>query len=356
LERLHVAHQGIARTQQRARSAVYWPGISNDIRQMVERCEQCQERLPSLPKETLMSEPPPTRPFEQVAADLFYHAGRHYLVYGDRLSGFPLVAEWKDDPTSHQVAFACRQFFATMGVPTRFRSDNGPQFSGSDFQDFLRHWGVQWDASTPHYPQANYAECFVKKIKLMLSKLETKDTKSEEFTAAILELRNTPGPNGRSPNEIVFGRNARSMVPVHHSSFDDKWKLAADELDRKGAQLTERAKKYYDKTAHDLKPLDIGTKVRVQDAVTKRWDKVGIIMDVGERRNYRVVMKSGRVYWRNRRFLRVFHGGIENDEDHEMKIEPKGVGMEQRRSERMKKPTVRFGIDSIHLYNKFGSG
>ena len=297
-----------------------------------------------------MSDPMPKRPFQEVAADLFAHAGRHYLVLVDRLSGFPFVSEWREDPNADQVAFACRQIFAMVGAPTRFRSDNGPQFSGSSFQDFLRTWGIQWDPSTPHYPQANYSECYVKKVKNMLRKLKTNDTKSEEFATAILELRNTPRSDGRSPNEIVFGRNVRSTVPVHHSSFDEKWKKSADEIDSQNARITEKAKAYYDRMAHDLKPIAVGTKVRVQDAISKKWDKVGVVTDVGNRRNYRILMKSGRVYWRNRRFLRVFHGDLEDEKDDESKSpDPAGV---QRRSQRARKQVVRFGINSVHTYKR----
>ena len=93
---------------------------------MIEKCTPCQERLPSLGKATLMTDPLPTRPFEEMAADLFYLTGRHDLVYVDRLSGYPIVAEWTDDPTAQQVIFKWRQYFATLGVPIRFRSDNEP--------------------------------------------------------------------------------------------------------------------------------------------------------------------------------------------------------------------------------------
>jgi len=81
---------------------------------MIEKCTPCQERLPSLGKETLMTDPLPTRPFEEVAADLFYLAGRHYPMYVDRLSGYPIVAEWTDDPTAQQVILKCHQYFATL--------------------------------------------------------------------------------------------------------------------------------------------------------------------------------------------------------------------------------------------------
>jgi len=45
----------------------------------------------------------------------------------------------------------------------------------------------------------------------------------EEFCEAILELRNMPNADGRSPNGVVFGKNLRSCVPTHHTSFDERW-------------------------------------------------------------------------------------------------------------------------------------
>lgn len=98
LECLHAAHQGITRTKQRARMCVYWPCITNDVTQLIEKCEACQRYLPSLGKETLETDPLPIRPNESVSTDLFYCKGRHFLIYVDHLSGYPMIHEWKDDP------------------------------------------------------------------------------------------------------------------------------------------------------------------------------------------------------------------------------------------------------------------
>jgi len=59
--------------------------------------------------------------------------------------------------------------------------------------------------------------------------------------------------------------------------------------------------------------LETGTKVRVQNPISKRWDKTAVIIDVGNRRNYRIKFESGRASWRNRRFLRKWHGAVEDD-------------------------------------------
>ena len=55
LNQLHEAHQGMVRTKQRARLTIYWPGLDNDIDNMVSQCKECQAHLPSHPREPLIS-------------------------------------------------------------------------------------------------------------------------------------------------------------------------------------------------------------------------------------------------------------------------------------------------------------
>eukprot|EP00117_Sycon_ciliatum_P038875 scpid16023/ scgid28814/ Transposon Ty3-G Gag-Pol polyprotein; Gag3-Pol3; Transposon Ty3-1 TYA-TYB polyprotein; Capsid protein; p24; Spacer peptide p3; Nucleocapsid protein p11; Ty3 protease; p16; Spacer peptide J; Reverse transcriptase/ribonuclease H; p55; Integrase p61; Integrase p58 len=150
LQRLHASHQGIVRTKQRARQVLYWPGMTVDIERTVRSCSKCQQHLPSQPKEPLQRGPMPSRVFEEVSADLFSHAGNHYLVYADRLSNWPCIAVWyRRDPTSRDVIQILRGNFVAFGVPTEFRSDGGPQFASKEFADFMTRWGVQHVLSSP---------------------------------------------------------------------------------------------------------------------------------------------------------------------------------------------------------------
>jgi len=303
----------------------------------------------------------PKRPFESVSADLFTLGGKHFLVYVDRMSGYPKIAQWRDDPSSSQVAYEIRQFFVDLGVPKRFRSDGGMQFAAASFRKFLERWGVEWVPSTPHFPSGNgHAECNVKLLKNLLAKMQTPEIRNEEFQEALLELRNTPRNDGLSPNAIVFGNNLRSRVPAHHTSFDSKWQTAAEELDKKFAIRRKKIHDHYNSTARDLKPLRVGDKVRVQDHATKRWDKIGDIVGVGENRDYRIKLPSGRTWWRNRRFLRRYNGEIEdagddtladNEDDDEptTTAKPTNENVQLRRSARESKKTVRFGINQIIL-------
>ena len=103
LRKLHSAHQGIVRTKRRAQQTVFWPGITNDITMLVEQCSPCQERLPSQCQEPMLNDPLPTFVFKDVSADLFQYGTLHVLVYADRLSGWPVVHQWRRDPTAREV-------------------------------------------------------------------------------------------------------------------------------------------------------------------------------------------------------------------------------------------------------------
>ena len=249
-----------------------------------------------------MSDPLPTFVFQDVSADLFQHGNPHVLVYADRLSGWPVVHQWRRDPTAREVIQAVVHNFVELGVPMRFRSDNGPQFDAGVFQETLKRWGVAWGNSTPHYPQSNsHAEAAVKAMKELVAK--TGDLSSEEFLAGLLEFRNTPHESGASPAQILFGHQLRSIIPAHRSSYAPKWKDVMMARERQAAAAAE-TKLRYDVHTGPLSPLRIGTQVRIQDPDSKLWIHVGVIVAVGRYRSYRVKFASGSVLWRNRRFLR----------------------------------------------------
>ena len=143
LSKLHSSHLGIVRTKQRACQIIYWHSITNDITQLIEGCQSCQERLPSLPKEPLLNDPLPTYPFERVSADLFQAGSLYVLVYADRLSGWTVVHQWHRTPSSKEVGRAVLNNFTDLGAPICFRSDGGPQFDSKEFCDLLNSWGVE---------------------------------------------------------------------------------------------------------------------------------------------------------------------------------------------------------------------
>nr|XP_040569667.1 uncharacterized protein K02A2.6-like [Lepeophtheirus salmonis] len=138
LENLHVSHQGIVKTKQRAKEIIYWPGVDMDIEDMVRKCEECQKLLSSLLMNTQIKGPKMTRPFQAVAVDIFSVTGKNFLVYVDRLSGYPALHYFEDSGcTSRVIKKVMERFFIDYGIPKVLESDGGTNFSSREFQEFL---------------------------------------------------------------------------------------------------------------------------------------------------------------------------------------------------------------------------
>ena len=303
LKKLHLAHQGMDRTKRRARATVFWPGMNNDIESTVEACFACQEARPSLAKEPMIIEDPPKRPGQDGSADLFTTAGKQFMVYCDRFSGWPEVTQWNNMPSSKQVVRSLQSTFSTIGIPVRIRSDGGPQFKAQEFLDFLTRWGIVWEPSSVENPSSNgHAEAAVKAMKTLLNKTGG-DVHSEEFKLGLLEWRNTPNKTGKSPAQIMFGRPQRTLIPIHEAKFSEKVDL--ENVRESKSSLSKKSKMYYDSNTKSHPELEVGDKVMVQDKVSGKWSGRGIILKARKQnRSYEIEMANGRITSRNRRFIR----------------------------------------------------
>ena len=151
--------------------------------------------------------------------------------------------------------------------------------------------------------------------------------------------------SGRTvPPQILYGHPLRSAVPAHHRAFAECWQEAADACDARAAKLLDRSVDRYDASARQHRPLRIGQRTLLQDPNSRLWDRTGTITGIGARRDYLVRLPSGRIFWRNRRFLRplqpLFTGvGADDhravpghDHPHEVQGEPDGpTGIEPSR-------------------------
>ena len=306
LEDLHAAHQGLTRTKRRARQTVYWPGINAELDALVRDCPECREFLPSQPSEPLMSDRKPTLPFESVSADLFSCQGSEFLVYVDRLTGWPCVAKLGHSTKSIDVIREFRRWFPDLGVPRELSTDGGPQFSSHRFADFCKRWQISHVTSSPHFPQSNgHAEAAVKAVKYLIAKTcSNGNLDTDAFQRGLLEWRNTPSSSGFSPAQLLFGRSLSSFVFAHTSQFAPEWQQAADARDADTMPSASDPSQSSPPLRRELRKLAIGTHVDLQLPTTKRWSARGIIVGIGAHRDYHVKLASGRILWRNRRYLR----------------------------------------------------
>ena len=82
-QKAHAGHMGINACIRRARDLVFWPGMSKEIRQLVESCETCARHANKQQPETLHMHPVPDRPWAKVGTDLFTISGRDYCNPGN---------------------------------------------------------------------------------------------------------------------------------------------------------------------------------------------------------------------------------------------------------------------------------
>ncbi|XP_039616502.1 uncharacterized protein K02A2.6-like [Polypterus senegalus] len=152
-----------------ARSFVWWPGIDEDIEKIAQQCSGCQmvqndpERAPLHPWEW------PTLPWQRLHIDFAGpFMGTTFLVVVDACSKWPEVFIMSSTTTSHTIE-VLRNLFARTGVPQQLVSDNGPQFTATDFQIFLHKNGIRHITSAPWHPATNgQAERFVQSLKRAL--------------------------------------------------------------------------------------------------------------------------------------------------------------------------------------------
>ena len=85
LQYIHEGHQGKERCLLWARNTVFWPKMTYDIQELIERCIICQEHGKSQPIIGITQELPPF-PWHTLATDIFYWKGMDFLIVADVFS------------------------------------------------------------------------------------------------------------------------------------------------------------------------------------------------------------------------------------------------------------------------------
>ena len=323
---LHSAHQGVTAMNERARSIVYWPGITNDIQRCRENCNSCNLIAPSNPRLPPIEPLIPKVPFESIVCDYFQFKGWYYFVAADRLSGWTELQKIKlgtDDSGSKGLCKALRRIFVTFGVPVEISSDGGPEFSAKVTKDFLKRWGIHHRMSSAYHPVSNgRAELAVKASKRLLMENigSNGELNNDRMIQALLTQRNTPDPGCKlSPAQILLGRNLKDSLPYirknvmvyNNPQFLNIWRNAWSKKEEALRSRYVKSLENLSEHTRSLPPLNCGDHVMIQNQTgnfPNKWGKSGIIVELKDYHQYVVkVDGSGRLTIRNRKFLRKFN-------------------------------------------------
>ena len=308
LMRLLSMHQAAAKMVKRARQSLWWPYMHRDVTSFAKTCQTCEKSKPSNQSEPIQSHTPATYSFQYLHLDLAQWMGRYYLIMIDQFSSFPHLVPLGKTATTDQVISVVTKFISLFSVPEIIYSDGGPQFvENGKFPTFCTEWGIRHVSSSPYMSNSNgVAEEAVKEMKKIIKANTSTSGVLDESSASsgLMMFRNTArSPTDLSPAQILFGHAIRDSLPAHRDDFVPTQRFEVERRLRQVRELRDAASNKVS-TSKELSLLFPGQLVRVQDPTSKKWDKVGTIVNFGVNdREYKVNV-DGSLYRRNRKFLK----------------------------------------------------
>ena len=125
--------------------------------------------------------------------------------------------------TSETTIERLRDMFARYGLPERLASDNGPQFTSSEFATFMKRNGIKHILVAPYHPRSNgQAKRFVQTFKQFF-KAEGKTSVKSNLARFLFSYRTTPNSTtGQTPAELFFSRSLRTRLDLFRPNLGRK--------------------------------------------------------------------------------------------------------------------------------------
>jgi len=180
-------------------------------------------------------------------------------------------------------------------------SDNGPQFSSSEFQKFAKYYGFKHTTTSPHYPKANgEVERAVQTVKKLWGK-------NDYPYLALLDYRTAPLPDiDLSPAQLLMGRRLRNKLLMMESLLQP-----ASNASKKSPGTSKRPRRI---RRNIMTVMQVGTCRNLSlepkfacslGKNSKLWKPATVVKHHHTPRSYVVQAEDGRKYRRNRQHLRV---------------------------------------------------
>ena len=301
LKLLHATHMGMSAMKALARNYVWWPKLDSEIENVARTCETCQmnSRLPakSIPHPWRSAE----EPWQRIHLDFAGpYKGSMWLIVVCSYSKWIEVVDMLNNTTSTKVIKELRKMFTRFGLPKILVSDNGPQLTSHEFQNFCAKNGIQHVTIPCYHPASNgMAESIVGKFKAAMNKM-SESNKDMNLSVAnwLLQYNNTPHSSTNvEPAIRMFGRRLRSALSLVHPLSTSKSKIRANE-DQQVLDADDKLRRFV-----------VGDQVLYRDVVNKRWLK-GVI-DVVSDKQYEIRTHDGASVTKHIDHIRKFHNPSE---------------------------------------------
>ena len=294
---IHEGHQGKERCLLRARSTVFWPKMTYNIQQLIEKCIICQEHGKSQPIIGTTQELPPF-PWHTLVKDMFYWKRMDFLIVADVFSKYIIVRKLPNS-TSAAVCIELSMIVTELGLLHIIRSDNGPCYNSKEFQQFLQHYNITHQTSSPNHPRSNG---FVERMVGVAKKLMCKAGKEGKlWISGLFDYRVTPQSGGiASPLQLLTQHTPREKnLPQLPST------LGTPEMYQTCQELIKRQGNRPERNYIELTP---GTPVWIQHRQNATWEPATVLNQCAPN-SYWIMQENGteqpKVYRHTRTMLKI---------------------------------------------------
>ena len=297
LQYVHEGHQGKERCLLRARNTVFWPKITYDIQELIERCIICQEHGKSQSIIATTQELPPF-PWHTLVTDIFYWKRMDFLIATDVFSKYFLVRKLANS-SSAAVCAEIATIVTELVLPHIIRSDNGPCYNSKEFQQLLQCYNITHHTSSPHHPRSNgFVERMVGVAKKLMDKAESE---GKPWISGLYDYRVTPQSGSiTSPLQLITQHTPREKdLPQLPST------LGAQEMYETHPELIRRQQHKLEKNYIELTP---SMAVWVQHRQNTSWEPATVVSQSSSN-SYWIMQENGTdqptVYRRTRTMLKI---------------------------------------------------
>ncbi|XP_055525193.1 uncharacterized protein K02A2.6-like [Wyeomyia smithii] len=227
------------------RSVVWWPKLDSGVEIFIRSCRECTlVAAPNAP-EPMLRKALPSGPWEDIAIDFLgpLPNGQHLLVAVDCYSRYLEVCEIGCTDSAETI-ICMLEMFSRYGVPSKIKTDNGPQFASEEFGDFCVDYNIQLVHTIPYWPQMNgQVERQNRSIlkRLQIAQELGKDWRKELREYLLVYHATNHSTTGEAPSKLMLGRRIKTRLPQVPGYVDDEAVRDFDGLQK------EKGREYADK-------------------------------------------------------------------------------------------------------------
>ena len=258
---IHESHLGICKTLDRARTSIFWPGITNAVKALLSQCRVCVQHQDKQPSESIVSDPK-LKPWTSLSINNFEYKGRHYPIILDRCTKFVVVKHVHSYDAGTTVKTMC-EVFSEFGLPENICHDRGRNFLSNQFTQFLNDLGIDLTFCIVYHHSSNPAEHAIRNVKNLMKHC---GSTNKPWHISLLEYLATPLSTGLPSPAAMMGRDFRGLLPhLQHFLPDSTTEL-----------LVQCHQNQVHPGGHDLPDISIGSNVTFLDHRTNKWYPVQV--------------------------------------------------------------------------------